>query len=299
MMSETFARVYWIHATTPLHVGAGRGMGFIDLPVMREAVTNWPFVPGSAVKGVLADHYQAGDEQRKQDPVKQAAFGSPGAAASAGSIVFTDSRIVCLPARSFYGTFAWCSSPLALRRLARDFAAVGIASPPVPSPPVQGGLLVPSTISSVLTDSDSRAFFEDLDFSVEKIPESDAWANAIAERAFTEEWRPVFRERFAIINDDVFGFLCETATQVDARVQIDDVTGTASGKALWYEESLPAETLLAGMVRCGQVFCAKGTPPLSPATLMSTFCDAEQSVQMGGKASVGRGRVRVVFSGKA
>src|SRR5688572_24809920 len=35
-------RVYWLQALTPLHVGAGRGVGYIDLPIMREKVTQWP-----------------------------------------------------------------------------------------------------------------------------------------------------------------------------------------------------------------------------------------------------------------
>ena len=46
-------KIYWLQAVTPLHVGAGRGVGFIDMPVMREKVTTWPFVPGSAMKGVM------------------------------------------------------------------------------------------------------------------------------------------------------------------------------------------------------------------------------------------------------
>ncbi len=50
-------RMYWIHAITPLHVGSGRGVGFIDLPIMREKVTSWPLVPGSAVKGVMREHF--------------------------------------------------------------------------------------------------------------------------------------------------------------------------------------------------------------------------------------------------
>ena len=52
---KPLVRMYWIHALTPLHVGAGTGVGFIDLPIMREKTTAWPVLPGSAVKGVLAD----------------------------------------------------------------------------------------------------------------------------------------------------------------------------------------------------------------------------------------------------
>ena len=33
-------RMYWLQAITPLHVGAGKGVGFIDMPIMREKWRN-------------------------------------------------------------------------------------------------------------------------------------------------------------------------------------------------------------------------------------------------------------------
>ena len=56
-------RIYWLHALTPIHAGVGRGVGYIDLPIDRDKVTNWPLIRGSAFKGVWADHYKANDEQ--------------------------------------------------------------------------------------------------------------------------------------------------------------------------------------------------------------------------------------------
>ena len=49
-------------------------------------------------------------------------------------------------------------------------------------------------------------------------------------------WQELFLDRFAIVHDDVFTFLCETATQVDARVKIDDDTKTVEEGQLWYED---------------------------------------------------------------
>ncbi|MEY2726809.1 MAG: hypothetical protein RLZZ458_2676, partial [Planctomycetota bacterium] len=57
-------RLYWLHALTPLHVGAGKGNGYIDLPLIREKVTGYPFVPGSSTKGVFADDLRATDDAR-------------------------------------------------------------------------------------------------------------------------------------------------------------------------------------------------------------------------------------------
>ena len=99
-------KIYWIHAVSPIHVGSGRGVGHIDLPIVREKVTNWPFIPGSAVKGVVAASFEATDEARKNKADLRAAFGmsdseNSGAESNAGSLVFSDARILCLPIKSF------------------------------------------------------------------------------------------------------------------------------------------------------------------------------------------------------
>ncbi len=39
----------------PVHVGAGNSVGAIDAPIMRERHTRFPMIPGSSLKGVLAD----------------------------------------------------------------------------------------------------------------------------------------------------------------------------------------------------------------------------------------------------
>ena len=46
-------RIVGLLAETSIHPGAGQSSGIIDLPVAREAATDYPFVPGSSVKGAL------------------------------------------------------------------------------------------------------------------------------------------------------------------------------------------------------------------------------------------------------
>lgn len=300
--SDHEQRTYWLHATSPLHVGAGRGIGFVDLPITREKVTHWPYVPGSAVKGVLADHYGVTVDSRKTDPHHYQAFGradAEGEVANSGSLVFTDAHLVCLPVRSSYGTFAWCTSPIALERLKRDFQ--GAASlPPLAIPSPGTGTLqvhVTSAPQSVLADQ-KRVFFEDLDFEGVPCASADSWAATLGRSIFdSPAWRKLFAERFAVVPDDVFNFLCETATQVDARVKIDDDTKTVADGQLWYEESLPTETILAGIVWCGPVFGpGKRDGVLTRTELLDKFARDACDLQIGGKATVGRGRVRMSFA---
>ena len=51
----TGTRIYWLHTLSPTHVGIGRGVGYIDLPIDRDGVTGWPIIRGSAFKGVWRD----------------------------------------------------------------------------------------------------------------------------------------------------------------------------------------------------------------------------------------------------
>lgn len=307
-------RMYWIHALTPLHVGAGRGVGYIDLPILREKVTNLPLVPGSAIKGVLADKHSATDEKRQTDPIFRAAFGisdprgGAEAGANSGSLVFTDARLVCLPVRSLYGTFAWCTSPLILQRLHRDLEAAGLAGQL--SPPAD--LTSPKEIhvaneDSVLKGANNSVFLEDLDLTATVCPKASGWAKALGQWLFVgdqaEAWQTTFTQRFAVVSDDVFNFLAETGTEVTARVRIDDEQKTVAKGALWYEESLPAESILAGLVWCDRVFGSKnnGRSPITESALLDQFCptvaDKDNSIlQIGGKATVGKGRVRCTFT---
>jgi CRISPR/Cas system CMR subunit Cmr4 (Cas7 group RAMP superfamily) len=49
------SKILTIFTRTPLHVGTGSSVGAIDQPVIRERHTRIPIIPGSALKGVLAD----------------------------------------------------------------------------------------------------------------------------------------------------------------------------------------------------------------------------------------------------
>ena len=289
-------QLYWIHALTPLHVGVGFGLGFIDLPVIREKITNWPIVPGSAVKGVLADHFDAATaDKRKSDTLLRAAFGIAGEDHSnSGSLVFTDARLACLPVRSLYGTFAWVTSPLALQRLARDLEAAAAGGlPAIPEVPEAETHLARG---SALKGPDGKVYLSDLDFTAREASPADDWAARIAAWVFPGEpaWAAEYTKRFAILPDASFNFLCETGTEVTARVRIDPERKSVARGQLWYEEYLPAETILAGLVWCDRVFAANG---LTPAQLLERFCSGTQRLQIGGKATIGKGRVRCVFPG--
>jgi CRISPR-associated protein Cmr4 len=298
-------RLYWLHCLAPTHIGTGRGVGYIDLPVYREKITNWPAFPGSGFKGVWADHYHNQAKitlrDRANNEKLKAAFGladdSAGNSSQAGALIPTDARLVCLPIRSFRGTFAWGTSKLALHLLHRDLTLIPF--PIIPALPVdvpENHVHLPT--ASVLKEG-SRVYFEDLDFqATDNAANVQAWGQWIAEKVFPgdegRQWQAEFLQRFAVLPDVVFDYLTETATEVVTRVRIDDDTKTVAEGQLWTEEALPAESILAGLISCDRVYNGKGA--ITSRMLLDEYATNALTLQIGGKASVGRGRVRCLFT---
>ena len=290
-MKQPIEKRYWIYAVTPVHVGAGRGLGYIDMPIAREKVTNWPYIPGSSVKGVIADYFGASEENRNDNSDEnkklKAAFGMSGAdnESAAGAIVFTDANILCMPIRSFYGTFAWITSPFCLRRMNINISLNNSdAFVPAPSKLISGVFNVEGL---------AKIYLEDIDITVRRSDAAADIARRIAQSVFTkeDEWQKTFIDRFVIVDDDIFTFLCEFGTEVNAHIRIDENTGIVRDGALWYEEALPVETILTGKIWCDKSF-VEGT---SEENLIKAFCTEELNIQIGGKASTGKGQVCFVF----
>ncbi len=286
-------RLYWLHCISPTHAGIGRGVGYIDLPIDRDGVTGWPILRGSGFKGVWRDWAV----QQKDEQI-ELAFGradKDGESANSGALIPTDAKLVCLPVRSFRGTFAWAASPMCLQMLRRTLSLAGLTGvPAAPPSPNEGN--AHHTTTSVLAEGNS-IYLEDLDFAAQRCDTATAWAKLIAENVFAGDpaWQDQFKKRFVVLPDSAFDFLCETGTEVHTRVRIDDDTKTVAHGALWTEESLPAETILMGLIQCDRVFGRSGED-VTPKGLLDRFATTAMTLQIGGKATVGRGQVRCVFT---
>jgi CRISPR-associated protein Cmr4 len=295
------ARLYWLHCLSPTHAGIGRGLGYIDLPIDRDAVTGWPIIRGSGFKGVWADHWKATEDNRQKDPFLKAAFGMTGAGdeSNSGALMPTDARLVCLPVRSFRGTFAWATSPLCLRMLRRTLELAGVSQLPAASIAALPNNEAHHAQDSTLVEGHS-IYLEELDFQAVKCPTATQWAELIGNFVFGsgDPWAGEFRKRFVVLPDQAFDFLCETATEVHTRVRINDDSKTVATGALWTEEALPAETLLMGVIQCDRVYASNGEQvrDVTPQQLLDRFAKDALTLQIGGKATVGRGLVRCIFT---
>lgn len=278
-------KLMFVHATTPLHAGVGSGTDVIDLPIAREVATGLPYLPGSSVKGSLRSLIQAANGAVVKDM-----FGpdTRDASEQAGAVQFSDAYLLAIPIRSLAGMFAWVTSPYILQRLARDAAMAGIAAPGVPAVENQQVHVVPQ--KSKLRFHEQKAVFEDIDLDVVDSGVLGEWHQWLSQ--FLAIHPDFVAERLCIVSDDVMSFLLQTATEVRARIRLND-DKTVQKMNLWYEESLPSETLLVGIVH---VAPNKKTHASIDAMLGELHKVSQSLVQFGGKSTTGHGFCRVVVS---
>jgi CRISPR-associated protein Cmr4 len=283
----TVKTIFW-QAITPIHTGVGQtSASVIDLPIAREIATNYPVLPASSIKGVLRDG-RSGleaygfvgketdelDENGKKKKISQAA-----------ELTFTDARILCLPVRSYKGTYALLTCPLILERFNRDQTAFGLTLtfPNIAITSETHALVT----SQTLVYNNQKVILEDIDLTAEVSPAATTIGSSLAQQLFSDanaaSEQSVFLERFAIVHNDVFAFFSETAMEVSARIALDSKTKTVNKEigALWYEEAVPAEAIFTSFA----------------ASTKRDFTELENRksvLQIGGKASVGRGLLRMM-----
>ncbi len=201
--------------------------------------------------------------------------------------------------RALRGTFAWVTSPYVLRRFARDATDAGLSDlPPIPTVADEACDVIEQAAIRVEWQRNGqqtrRVVLEDLDLQPE--PQYAAqWAAWLSSRIFPpndQEWAAMLAPRLCIVGDNVFTFLLSTAIEVIARNRLNDNKTVAKG-ALWYEEALPAETVLYGLTIFAPTAEVRKRHQ-NEAELIERLNDlAQRSLQFGGKATVGRGLCRM------
>lgn len=305
-------RPYLLHALSPLHAGTGQAVDVIDLPIARMASTGIPIVPGSSIKGVLRDHRRPeGTADSKDEGWRRhlAVFGPEQGNDGeddrhAGALVVGDARLLALPVRSFRGTFAWVTSPLLLQLAARDLGAEA----PVGDFFIEGrGAVVPTLPGAAPhlnvhgSGREQKIYLVDLDLPVATGTVTGkgavagtvlaAWAALLAAKVQPAPLG-LFARRLVLVDDETMTFLWETATQIDVRNRIDPATRTVAKGALWSEESLPPETVLVGTLLGDRARRREVT--LDADGVLDAALPEDIALQFGGKATVGRGRCRMM-----
>lgn len=228
-------------AETSIHAGASTANHVIDLPIMREHSTGYPVVFGSAVKGALRAKAEAALEQDACFTL----FGpdTNNAGDHAGSLLVGDARLLLLPMRSLTTQFRYVTCPNLLKRWQRDQARAGVTEVKLPTFSIKDeDVLVTKATKS------KELFLEEFVFNCDgsKSEELNDLITALALISGRSE--DEISSKLSIVSDDQFSLLCNTAIPVNAHIAIDNASKTVKPGALWYAESLPAETILYSVV---------------------------------------------------
>jgi CRISPR-associated protein Cmr4 len=303
-MTSARALVY-LHAASPLHVGTGQALDTIDLPIQRERATKLPVVSGSAVKGVLRAQCEA-LEAKGNLPAGfvDSAFGNEKRPSDgAGAVTFGDARLLLLPVRSVRLLFAWVTSPYLLRRYLRDRSVSAVDDASVVQAALQAAGSVRGTTAvcsnaSLLVDAGGgtgTAYVEDADLHVAVREEIENLADQLAKSCLPGDIAGLLSERLLVVDDTVFGTFATQCTEVVARVALLDDRKTVRRGGLWYEEALPAETVLYAAVVAEKTRGTRNGAWSGTAEEHITRLRTISAAQFGGKASVGRGLCHVTW----
>lgn len=238
---STQSALLFLTTETPLHAGAGQSVAGIDLPIQREKHTDWPCVYGSAVKGALRAHAELRCQSDKNTLIEL--FGPDhGAAAGerdsshAGALLIGDATLLALPVRSLQSAFKWVTCAQAIERFTRTAQRLGLNNE-LPTPPTAKDM-------EAYGAGDEKLFLEEFRLTQKKHDSIAKLGASIAALSGGALNASIVEQRLVVVSDDVFSFLVRNATAVNAHIAIDAQTKTVKKGALWYEETLPPETLL-------------------------------------------------------
>jgi len=292
-------QLYTLRALSPLHCGVGQGANDIDLPTARNKLSGHPLVPASSLKGVLKDGFKNKNSAEKWQDDCTALFGGDTGSEHASAISIGDANMLALTVRSYFGTYAYLASPYTLLQIKTLYSRIQqpilLSIPPMGIDQDTQSYKVRVCKDSLLTQNERDwVLLEELDLSIDS-DDADSWADFLAPMFFADaEGQKIFKTRFAIVDDNALNFLCDTSLPVDARIAIDEDTGTVKKGALWYEETVPIESLFVGHIAINRSYFSKVK---KTDEQLSQFLIEQSNItcQVGGKSTTGKGAVEISF----
>jgi len=300
-------KLLYLFTRTPLHVGAGSSVGAIDQPIQRERHTGFPIIPASSLKGSFADQWPVSLRNAKKELVRLTSkqvekkyeidetdpsgaawlFGSDDAHVSfAGSLLFSEARVLAFPIRSAKGSFAWITCPMMLQRAKRD----GVITGEIPPEPRDEEAIFKS--DGPLALPDNQIVLEEYCFKPTGTYPSTLTRDlaGLVEDALFQ----TIADRLVVLSNGMMSHFASTTCEVAQHVKISDETGTAEDGGLFNQENVPADTLFYSVLNAtksrvpGGEFKEK-TPADAFAEFGKKIADLNNVFQFGGDASTGLG----------
>lgn len=317
-------KTYYALALDPIHVSSGEmQMGRVDNPIIRDAASNLPKIPGTSLAGVArtytAMHYpekyrrpvevkpgvigyascadQTGPTGRRNGACGRAdcpvcityGFMQPGGRTSPSMVQTFDSFPLFFPAPSMLGP-VWVTAPERLRELVQSGALeerdVDIGLRPEHGFRLQTGLR-------------SRRLNLGWLLLPVAVPTSPLTPSGVARLKAANVPEEIL-QRLVLVPDELFAQVVNNNLEVRTSVSIDRSTGAALSGALYTYEAIPRTTLFSFQIvyKNPRDFLLDGQP--LPQDIAWVRDQVEKGLHyieylgIGGKNSRGMGRLRVL-----
>lgn len=282
------SHLYGLLAETPIHPGAGQSSGFVDLPVAREAATDYPVIVGSSVKGAILGAWRdqkPGDDESKAQAKRL--FGTSEIIGEgdqrlggAGGLLVSDARLLLLPIRSLTSPFKWVTCPHLIERYLRDLRRMELSAPATAfnfSSVSSNDLEMPGYLGA----GSGELFLEERQFShVGTLPDGlvDLFKPLIVHGELPNV-RQRLNGQLVVVSDQSFAWFARYGLSVNARNVLNPDTKTS--KNLWYEETLPPDSLFYLLIAERSNNGALGQ--------LQTLFTGRPYLQVGGNETIGHG----------
>jgi CRISPR-associated protein Cmr4 len=234
-------------------------------------------VAGAGLKGALRNKVEQEWKVEAELPseAKGKVFEIFGSGDGAGGVSISDARLLLLPVRSLTGHFRWITCPYILERYARDLAMINKKM-------MISELRETVKKEAIVAESkEGYVFLEELSFTVKEEPDVIHQVKEQLEQVIPiQAIRERLTEQLVILPDDEFAYFAKFGLPIYARNSLHEVTKKSQG--LWYEETLPPDTLMYS------VLIARPGKEKALTELRDTL-EEQPYIQVGGNETVGQG----------
>lgn len=250
------------YSLTPVHIGAGRSPGVVDLPFQRDSL-GYPIVFGSSFKGVLKSRLILEGKKEKE---AKCAFGSePEEESSMGRLLVADLIPAFYPAPSMTEGYIYVTDEYLIKRIEDLISAVDKKSL--------------NLYSENKSGSKEPIFvgMEKYDYEYELIPND-----------VIKFLGKLVKDKIYVFSEKIGQSIIESSLIRVSRNVLDKKSKKSSN--LWSEEYVPAGTVFVGALIDGErtnPFCDN----IDVDGLIKEFDN--MSVFLGGKESVGKGLLKI------
>ncbi|MBS3028754.1 MAG: type III-B CRISPR module RAMP protein Cmr4 [Dolichospermum sp. DET50] len=265
-------RVGYMYSLAPIHCGGEGDLGNI-LEIAREVHTNFPYIPGSSLRGSLRDGVEILDpmaapilfgkelDEKGQMGVHQVWFG--------------DARLLWIPMRTMSvnnrDVFTWVSC----HSLIRDHAIISRQKTAIfPSEAV-------GTRAGVYSVADAQITVKLLSNDQKQAISLTGWPNSLKDAV-----QPTWKDNLIILPDADFQVLMEHSLWTQVRNKIQEEVGSA--EIFWTDICIPRDTIF--YYPWGYSLLKNN--PITEKQHDLLISILQELFQVGGQANVGRGWVQ-------